>query len=74
VNSKTYHWCPNHVMWCIHTPADCKGHKKPETVSSDVSTMNTEDDASETASKRKMELTTAFHTFIQDADDGDDCI
>ncbi len=25
VNSKVYHWCPNHVKWCIHTPAECKG-------------------------------------------------
>ena len=25
VNNKTYHWCPNHQSWTIHTPADCKG-------------------------------------------------
>jgi hypothetical protein len=25
VESKTtYHWCPKHVAWCIHTPADCR--------------------------------------------------
>ena len=20
---KTYHWCPHHLMWCVHTPAEC---------------------------------------------------
>jgi hypothetical protein len=20
----TYHWCPNHEKWCIHTPTECK--------------------------------------------------
>jgi hypothetical protein len=25
VNNKTYHWCPNHQSWTIHTPAECKG-------------------------------------------------
>jgi hypothetical protein len=25
VNAKTYHWCPNHNSWTIHTPAECKG-------------------------------------------------
>jgi hypothetical protein len=24
VENKTYHWCPKHVAWCIHTPADCR--------------------------------------------------
>jgi hypothetical protein len=28
VNDKTYHWCPNHQCWTIHSPAECKG-KKP---------------------------------------------
>ena len=22
--SKTYYWCPNHVQWTIHKPAECK--------------------------------------------------
>ena len=72
-NSKTYHWCPNHVMWCIHTPAECKGIKKAAPEASDASTMNTDDDDT-TASKRKLELTNAFHAFVQDTDDGDSCI
>jgi hypothetical protein len=21
---ETYHWCPKHQKWCIHTPAECK--------------------------------------------------
>ena len=21
---KTYHWCPNHKMWTIHTPQQCE--------------------------------------------------
>ena len=20
---KNYHWCPHHLMWCVHTPAKC---------------------------------------------------
>ena len=28
---KTYHWCPHHLMWCIHTPAQCtKGSGQAE--------------------------------------------
>jgi hypothetical protein len=23
VNGKTYHWCPKHKLWTIHSPADC---------------------------------------------------
>ena len=34
--------------------------------------MNTEDDATE--AKRKLDLAAAFHTFVQNADDGDNCI
>ena len=22
-NNKTYHWCPNHKMWCVHKPSEC---------------------------------------------------
>ena len=22
--SKTYHWCPYHLQWTIHTPKECK--------------------------------------------------
>jgi hypothetical protein len=25
IQKKTYHWCPTHEMWTIHTPAECKG-------------------------------------------------
>jgi hypothetical protein len=77
VNSKTYHWCPNHTMWCIHTPAECKQIKTDSPASSSgtstvPSTIGTDDDS--TVSKRKLQLTNAFHAFVQDADDGDDCI
>ena len=32
-NGKTYHWCPNHNMWCVHKPTECslkevEGEKK----------------------------------------------
>ena len=23
VNGKTYHWCGNHKMWCIHSEREC---------------------------------------------------
>ena len=29
-NGKTYHWCLNHLMWCLHTTEQC--HKKPPSV------------------------------------------
>ena len=25
MNNKTYHWCPNHQCWTVHTPAECQG-------------------------------------------------
>jgi hypothetical protein len=25
---KTFHWCPHHVMWCIHKPAECTMKKE----------------------------------------------
>jgi hypothetical protein len=25
VNKKKYHWCPNHEMWTLHSPEECKG-------------------------------------------------
>jgi hypothetical protein len=28
VGTKTYHWCPNHIKWCIHMPVECKGLTK----------------------------------------------
>ena len=27
-NGKTYHWCEDHMTWCIHLPADCDIRKK----------------------------------------------
>lgn len=27
MKGKTYHWCPNHLMWTIHTPQECTGKK-----------------------------------------------
>ena len=27
-NGKTYYWCEDHMMWCIHKPADCEERKK----------------------------------------------
>jgi hypothetical protein len=78
VGSKTYHWCPNHTMWCIHTPAECKGLTKADFSASSTgastaaSTIASEDKS--TASKRKLQLTNAFHAFIQDADGGNDSI
>ena len=81
VNNKTYHWCPNHVKWCIHTPAECKGLAKttqpesapPSTVTTSTSTSGSSD-ASQAAAKRKLELATAFNTFCEDSDDGNDVI
>ncbi len=23
VKGKTYHWCKNHELWCLHSPAEC---------------------------------------------------
>jgi hypothetical protein len=76
VNNKTYHWCPNHVKWCIHTPAECKGLAKATTESAPPSTVTTTTTASSDASaaKRKLELATAFNTFCEDSDDGNDII
>ena len=25
---KTYHWCEDHMMWCIHTPDQCDERKR----------------------------------------------
>jgi hypothetical protein len=80
VNNKTYHWCPNHVKWCIHTPAECKGLTKSDvptsvtgsTAGTAHSTVTPE--PSIDPSKRKLELTNAFNAFVQDSDDGENCI
>jgi hypothetical protein len=86
VNNKNYYWCPHHVKWCIHKPADCKGlntNDVPSSVSGGPSTTtntttgstsNRTDDSSGDASKRKLELTNAFNAFVQDSDDGNSCI
>ena len=29
-NGKTYHWCPNHQQWTIHTPEECRGVAKKD--------------------------------------------
>jgi hypothetical protein len=85
VNNKTYHWCPTHAKWCIHTPAECKGLTKSDvpssvtgtsttgTTTTTMTTPRTEETPAE-ASKRKLELTNAFNAFVLDADDGEDCI
>jgi hypothetical protein len=31
VGEKTYHWCPNHLQWTIHTPEECRGVGKQST-------------------------------------------
>ena len=80
VNAKVYHWCPNHVKWCIHTPAECKGltgnkNDTPATSSTGTeSTITSRTDDTDVAAKRKLELTTAFNAFVQDADDGESYI
>jgi hypothetical protein len=76
-NGKTYHYCPNHEKWCIHTPAECKGITKANSSGSTapsrtISTTPTDD--SDAASKRKLELTSAFNIFVGDSDDGYDAI
>ena len=81
VNNKTYHWCPNHVKWCIHKPADCKGLTRsdvPTSVNGGSTTGTTPSTVTPAPSvdpaNRKLELTNAFNAFVQDADDGEGCI
>ena len=42
---RTYHWCPNHLMWTIHTPAQC--NKVPS--SDDQPSSNSSDSKSNEA-------------------------
>jgi hypothetical protein len=39
VESKTYHWCPKHVAWCIHTPADCRMEDTAEAETTDAQAL-----------------------------------
>ena len=32
-DDKTYHWCPEHLAWCIHRPDQCELKKKRESKS-----------------------------------------
>jgi hypothetical protein len=76
-NNKTYHWCPTHEKWCIHTPAECKGLTKANFSASTPpsrGTSVTTDTDSDAASKRKLELTSAFNVFVSESDDGYDAI
>lgn len=34
MNQKTYHWCPNHESWTIHSPSECKGRGSGATTKS----------------------------------------
>ena len=29
-NGKTYYWCNNHNMWCVHKPSECNLNKKSD--------------------------------------------
>ena len=29
-NGKTYYWCSNHNMWCVHKPSECNLNKKDD--------------------------------------------
>lgn len=39
--TRTYHWCPTHTYWTMHTPADCMGlnYKKDKMVAGVTQTL-----------------------------------
>ena len=37
---KTYHWCPHHKLWTIHTPQQCEKNEEPNTEQAMTAVVN----------------------------------
>jgi hypothetical protein len=71
VKDKTYYWCPNHEMWTVHKPDDCKGigaSGKQQHSSSDDNKPKQADrnrtKSSDTRAK-KLHLAKALHAIVE---------
>jgi hypothetical protein len=67
VDGKTYHWCPKHKAWTIHSPAECKkgsteGHAR------DQDTASTSNSTSSASSAKVLKLSNALVSIIEDDD------
>ena len=64
--AKTYHWCPQHAAWTVHSPADCrKGGAPLETaVATPVRTPSTKADA-----VKSLKLNSALVSILDDEDE-----
>ena len=64
--SETYHWCPKHVAWTLHSPADCRKGETPNktAVATPVKTPTKKADADKT-----LKLNSALVSILQDKDE-----
>jgi hypothetical protein len=61
-NGKTYHWCPNHLLWTIHTPGEC--NKIP---SAGASSSNEANQSAQTNnSSPSLRLVDALSAIVQE--------
>ena len=58
-NKKTYHFCTNHKAWCLHNQNDC-------TLGDNQQPKTSGEDKRERAASKKLSLTTALQTLIND--------
>ena len=61
-NGKTYHWCPNHLLWTIHKPGEC--HKIPSAGAS--SSDETNQSAQTNNSSPSLRLVDALSAIVQE--------
>jgi hypothetical protein len=63
-NKKTYHWCPKHAMWTVHTPEECKLTKKQSAVANVATDTSKEDDKDKEKTNDKVQVDQAYQSII----------
>ena len=69
VEGKIYHWCPKHVAWTLHSPAECKKGVSSENASNNQDNASAGGNSNSNPSAKILKLSNALVSIIEDDDD-----
>ena len=69
-NGKTYHWCPNHNKWTIHSASECRGLKKYDAPTPSVTSNQEEKKKKKSKQELKMKV---IQTLAEMSSDSESC-
>jgi hypothetical protein len=69
VEGKIYHWCPKHVAWTLHSPADCRKGVSSDNASNNPNNSSADGNSNSNPSAKILKLSNALVSIIEDDDD-----